>query len=63
MSVLLETTTHGHTSVGQPAKTDIHPLCADIGCHPENLTGAMANTDGWLERVNWIQALRTSWWW
>ena len=31
------TPTHGHTSVDQLAKTYIHKLCADTGCHLEDL--------------------------
>ena len=45
--VLLWTHTHGHTSVGRPAKTYIHQLCADTGCHLEDLPREMANRDGW----------------
>ena len=36
---LLSTPTHGHASVGQPGKTYIHQLCADIGCSLEDLSG------------------------
>ena len=48
--VLLWTPTHGHTSIGRPAKTYKHQLCAGTGCSLEDLLGAMDNRDGWLER-------------
>ena len=37
------------TSIGQPAKTYIHQLCADIECHPEDLSKVMAYRDEWQE--------------
>ena len=37
------TSTHGNTSVGQPAKTYIHQLCADTGCC---LKQKLIGTDG-----------------
>ena len=42
---LLWTPTHGHTSVGQPAKTYIHLLCVDTGYCTENLPRVMAHRD------------------
>ena len=45
--VLLWTSTHEHTSVGRPAKTYIHQLCADTACSLENLPEVMGNMDGW----------------
>ena len=39
--VSLWTPTHGHTSVGQPAKTYIHQLSADTGCSLEDIPGAV----------------------
>ena len=48
--VLWWTSTHGHTSTDQPAKTFIHKVCADIGCSLEDLPGAMNDRDGWSER-------------
>ena len=47
--VLLRTPTHGHTSDGRPAKTYIHQLCTDIGCHLEDLSGMMDDRD-WMAR-------------
>ena len=47
----LWTPTHGHASVSQPARTDLHLLCADTGCRQEDLPGVINNRDGWRERV------------
>ena len=44
--ILLWTPTHGHTSVGQPAKAPIHQLCADTGYYQEDLSRAMTDRDG-----------------
>ena len=41
------TPTHGHTSVGQPAKTYVHQLCVDNRYSLDNLPRAMADWDGW----------------
>ena len=41
-NILPWTTTHGHTSVGRPAKSYIHQLFADTACHPEDLPRMMA---------------------
>ena len=57
--VLLWTPTHGYPSVGRPAKTYIHQLCEDTDCHLEDLPHAMADRDGWRERVNGIRANST----
>ena len=40
--LLLWTPTHGHINVGQAAKTYIHQLCMDTGCHQENRLRSMA---------------------
>ena len=48
--ILLWTPMHGHTSVGELAKTDIHQLCADTGYSLENLQGVMNDRDDWQER-------------
>ena len=62
--VLLWTPTHGYPSVGRPAKTYIHQLCEDTDCHLEDLPHAMADRDGWRERVKGIRANSTPrWWW
>ena len=55
-NVFLLTLTHGHTSIGQPAKIYIHQLCADTGCYLDDLPGVMADWDGWWERVSML------WW-
>ena len=38
------------TSVGWPARTYLHQLCADTGCSLEDLLGAMDDRDRWRER-------------
>ena len=50
-NVLLWTPTHGHTSVGWPAKTYIHQLCTETGYHRDDMLKVMTNRDGWWERV------------
>ena len=55
---VLWTTTHGHTSVSQPAKTYIYRLFADTGCFLEELPRATADKDEWRERE--IRALSLS---
>ena len=47
--ILQWTHTHGHGSVGQPARTYLHQFCVDTGCNLE-LPGAMDDRDGWRER-------------
>ena len=49
IDVLLWTTTHGHTSVGQPAKTFFHHFWADFGSSLDYLLGAIDNRDGWRD--------------
>ena len=50
--VRLCTSTHGHTSVGQPIRFYLHQLCADTGCSQENLPGQWRiGTDGERESV------------
>ena len=56
-----QSSTHGCTSVGQPARTYLHQLCVDPGCSLENLR-AMDDRDGWRERVSEIHAVSTTWW-
>ena len=59
--VLQWTTTHGHTSVGGAAQTYIYLLCANTGCHLEDLPRAMIKLDGWWERVKRIYAAYMLW--
>ena len=54
---------HGHISVERIVKTSIHQLCADTGCHLENLSRAMADRNGWQKRVKGISAVGMSFWW
>ena len=69
MHALVWTPTHGHTNVGQSAKTYIHQFCVDSRSHLEDLPSAMANRNGWWERerererVKGIHAVSTLWWW
>ena len=41
---------HGHTSLGQSAKTYIHHLCVDPSCHLEDFPRVITDRDGWQER-------------
>ena len=52
--VLQWTPTHGHTSAGWLAKMYVHQLCPDIGYRLVDLPGAMADWDGWWERLKGI---------
>ena len=62
--VLLWTPSHGQAKAGRPAQTYIRQLCADMGCSPEDLPGAMDDKEGWRERVRDIRADSTTWrWW
>ena len=45
--ILLGTSTHGHTSVGQLAKSYIHCLCVDTGCRLEDLSRIMERENQW----------------
>ena len=54
--VLLWTLTYGRASVGRPARTYLHQLCADTGCSLKDLLGAMEDRDEWRERVREICA-------
>ena len=65
--VLLWTPTYGHTSVAPEAKIYIHQLCADIECRLEDLPRAIADMNGWRQKIN-ITSLSsrtdsTTWWW
>ncbi len=43
--VLLWTSSQGRAKAGRPARTYIQQLCADTGCSPEDLPGAMDNRE------------------
>ena len=43
--------THRYTSADWPAKTYIHQHCMDTRCRLEDLLRAMADRDGWKERL------------
>ena len=47
----------GHTSVGQLAKIHVHQLCADTGCHFDEMPRGLADRDDWWERVKGIYAI------
>ena len=63
--VTLWTPSQGRTKAGRLARTYIQPLCADTGCSPEDLPGAMDDRHGWRDRIRNIRADgATSWgWW
>ena len=44
--IILWTPPHGNTTVGQPVKTYIYQLCADTGCHLEDLPRVMTDRVG-----------------
>ena len=48
------TSTHGHNSVGRPAKTCIHYFCTDRESCLEDLPSVMADRNGCQERVKGI---------
>ena len=43
--IRLWTPSHGPAKAGRPTRTYIQQLCADIGCSPEDLPGAMSNRE------------------
>ena len=47
--ILLWSPTHGHTSVGQPAKIYIDQLCEDTACYREKWLKVTANKNRWRE--------------
>ena len=61
--VLQWTLSHGWAKAGQPARTYIQQLCADIEGSLEDLPEAMDNRVGWQERVRNIRTDGTIWWW
>ena len=61
---LLWTLTHGHSSVGRPARIYMHQFCVDTECCLEDLPRVMDEWDGWWEKVREICAVSiTFWWW
>ena len=60
--VLLWTPAYGQAKAGRPARTYIQQLCEDTGCSPEDLPGAMNDREKWRERVSYIRASGTTWW-
>ena len=59
-NVLLWTSTHKYTSVGQLTKAYIHQLCSNTGCHLEDLPKTIANGDRWQKGFNGFYAGLTS---
>ena len=55
--------TYGRAKAGRPARTNIHQLCEDTGCSPEDLPETMNDWEKWRERVRDIRASGTRWWW
>ena len=55
--ILLLTPTNRLTSVSWPTKVYIHLLCMEVRYCLEDLPRAMANRDGWQERVKVILAI------
>ena len=58
--VLRWTPSYGQAKAGRPARTYIQQLCEDTGCSPEE---AMNDREKWRERVRYIRAGGTTWWW
>ena len=55
---------HGRASVGQPTKTYLQQVCADIGYSLKDLPGAMNDRDEWRERECVREICDSSkWWW
>ena len=54
--VLLLTPSHGRAKAGQPARTYIQQLCADMRCSPEDLLEEKDDREGWRERARDIHA-------
>ena len=51
-NILLRIPSHGHDSVGRPARTYIHLNCADTGCSLEDLPGTFGDWDDKREPEN-----------
>ena len=54
--VLLWIPSHGREKAGPSARTNIHQLCEDTGCSPEDQPGSMNDREEWRERVRDIPA-------
>ena len=61
--ILQWTPSHGRAKVGRQARTYIQQLCANTGCSIEDLPGAMADREGWRDRVRNIHGGGVTWWW
>ena len=61
--VLLWTPSHERAKAGQPTRSYIQQLCADVECSLEDLPEAMDDREGWSERVKEICADGVTWWW
>ena len=61
--ILLWTASHGRAKAGRPARTYIQQFCADTRCSPEDLPEAMADREGWREKVRDIHGDGVTWWW
>ncbi len=48
--LLMWTPSHGRAKAGRLARTYIQQLCADTGCSPEDLPGAIDDREGCRER-------------
>ena len=51
---------HGRPGIGQPARTYVHQLCADIGYSLEDLPKAMDDKNRWQEKVRELHASSTT---
>ena len=54
---------HIWPSKSRSTSLNIHQLCEDTGCSPEDLPEAMNDREKWRERVRDIRASGTTWWW
>ena len=61
--VLLWTPIYRQAKAGRLARTYIQQLCEDMECNPEDLPKAMNDREKWRERVRYIRASGTIWWW
>ena len=64
IDVLLWTPSYGRAKAERPARTYIQQLCADTGCHPEDLLKPMDDREKWRESVRNVCADSVTWcWW
>ena len=61
--ILRWTPLHGRANAERISRAYVQQLCADTGCSLENLTKAMDDREGRLERVMNIHANGATWWW